>query len=85
MTGGHIRLLKCWVNPSYFYGNYMIEIDEERFDKIIVWLEMLRAKLQQDGLSSYESTVDDIICELEISEVGKNVDVGGCVRWSKWE
>ena len=47
----------------------MIEIDDERFDKIIVWLEMLRAKLQQDGLSSYESTVDDIICELEISQV----------------
>lgn len=47
----------------------MIEIDDERFDKIIVWLEMLRAKLQQDVLSSYESTVDDTICELEISEV----------------
>ena len=71
MTGGHIRLLKCWVNPSYF-SDYMIEIDDERYDKIIVWLEMLRAKLQQDGLSSYESTVDDIICELEISEVNSH-------------
>ena len=50
----------------------MIEIDDERYDKIIVWLEMLRAKLQQDGLSSYESTVDDIICELEISEVNSH-------------
>lgn len=52
----------------------MIAIDDERFDKIIVWLEMLRAKLQQDGLSSYESTVDDIICELEISEVDSHGD-----------
>ena len=52
----------------------MIEIGDERYDKIIVWLEMLRAKLQQDGLSSYESTVDDIICELEISEVGSHGD-----------
>lgn len=47
----------------------MIEIDDERYDKLMTWFEILRKDLHTDGLIQYESVIDDVICELEISEV----------------